>query len=133
MKQVVEELTATFPSLVLPGKLAVLDILGRVRPLHAAPWLVERLDDPETDVRARACHALGCIGDPNRAYELTRALDDPDWPGGVRVTFDKMLEPGAAHTAGIHLGDAQVHEVHQPRQSGVDVVHVPAVDVLFIR
>ena len=97
-RKVVEELTATFPSLVLPGKLAVLDILGRVRPLHAAPWLVERLDDPETDVRARACHALGCIGDPNRAYELTRALDDPDWP--VRAMAAKALGR-VRHTAAI--------------------------------
>jgi len=97
-RKVVEELTATFPSLVLPGKLAVLDILGRVRPLHAAPWLVERLDDPEPDVRARACHALGCIGDPNRAYELTRALDDPDWP--VRAMAAKALGR-IRHTAAI--------------------------------
>jgi HEAT repeat protein len=97
-RKVVEELTATFPSLVLPGKLAVLDILGRVRPLHAAPWLVERLDDPEVDVRARACHALGCIGDPNRAYELTRALDDTDWP--VRAMAAKALGR-VRHTAAI--------------------------------
>lgn len=108
-RKVVEELTATFPSLVLPGKLAVLDILGRVRPLHAAPWLVERLDDPETDVRARACHALGCIGDPNRAYGLTRALDDPDWP--VRAMAAKALGR-IRHTASIPalseaLGDGE--------------------------
>jgi HEAT repeat protein len=103
-RKVVEELTATFPSLVLPGKLAVLDILGRVRPLNAAPWLVERLDDPETDVRARACHALGCIGDPNRAYGLTRALDDPDWP--VRAMAAKALGR-IRHTAAIPaLSDA---------------------------
>jgi len=97
-RKVVEELTATFPSLVLPGKLAVLDILGRVRPLHVAPWLIERLDDPESDVRARACHALGCIGDPNRAYGLTRALDDPDWP--VRAMAAKALGR-IRHTAAI--------------------------------
>jgi HEAT repeat protein len=97
-RKVVEELTATFHSLILPGKLAVLDILGRVRPLHAAPWLVERLGDPETDVRARACHALGCIGDPNRAYELTRALDDREWP--VRAMAAKALGR-IRHTAAI--------------------------------
>jgi len=69
-----------------------------VRPLHAAPWLVERLADPERDVRARACHALGCIGDPNRAYELTRALDDPEWP--VRAMAAKALGR-IRHTAAI--------------------------------
>ena len=43
-----------------------------------------------------------------------RDLEDHDWPGGVRVTFDKMLEPGAAHTAGIRLGDALVSFMGQP-------------------
>jgi hypothetical protein len=35
-----------------------------------------------------------------------RSVDDPTWPGGVRVTFDRMLAPGAAHDAGILVGDA---------------------------
>jgi S1-C subfamily serine protease len=43
-----------------------------------------------------------------------RDLEDPDWPGGVRVTFDKMLEPGAANSAGIRLGDALVSFMGQP-------------------
>jgi len=37
-----------------------------------------------------------------------RDIEDPDWPGGVRVTFEKMLNPGAAFDAGIRLGDAMV-------------------------
>ncbi|MHC4547993.1 MAG: trypsin-like peptidase domain-containing protein [Planctomycetota bacterium] len=37
-----------------------------------------------------------------------RSIDDPKWPGGVRVTFDKMLAPGCAHDAGIQVGDALV-------------------------
>ena len=35
-----------------------------------------------------------------------RSIDDPTWPGSVRVTFDRMLAPGAAHDAGIQVGDA---------------------------
>jgi S1-C subfamily serine protease len=36
------------------------------------------------------------------------SVEDPDWPGGVRVTFDKMLAPGVAHDTGIRVGDALV-------------------------
>ncbi len=35
-----------------------------------------------------------------------RDIEDPDWPGGVRVTFDRLLDPGCAYAAGIRLGDA---------------------------
>ncbi|HKQ60745.1 MAG TPA: HEAT repeat domain-containing protein [Candidatus Polarisedimenticolaceae bacterium] len=88
-RQVVDELIASFPELSLAGRLACLDILGRIRPLHVAPWLVERLGDREADVRARACHALGSIGDPQTAPDLVEALDDPDWP--VRAMAAKSL------------------------------------------
>ena len=37
-----------------------------------------------------------------------RDLDDPEWPGGIRVTFDQMLNPGCAYEAGIRIGDALV-------------------------
>jgi len=37
-----------------------------------------------------------------------RTIDDPKWPGGNRVTFDKLLAPGCAHDAGIQIGDALV-------------------------
>ena len=79
-RKVVDELTGSFAELNLAAKLAVLDILGRIRPLHVAPWLVERLSDAEADVRARAAHALGCIGDPHHAAALIGALEDPEWP-----------------------------------------------------
>jgi HEAT repeat protein len=88
-RRVLGELTAAFSELELPGKLAVLDILGRTRPLQASPWLARLLDDPEPDVRARACHALGCIGDPRQAPALVRALEDPEWP--VRAMAAKAL------------------------------------------
>ena len=37
-----------------------------------------------------------------------RDLQDAEWPGGIRVTFDQMLNPGCAYEAGIRLGDALV-------------------------
>jgi HEAT repeat protein len=88
-RTVVDELTTAFDSLTLTGKLAALDILGRIRPLHVVPWLGRRMSDPEPDVRARACHALGCIGDPHTATLLIRALEDEAWP--VRAMAAKAL------------------------------------------
>ncbi len=86
---VVSELTSCFPALAPGGKLAALDILGRVRSLHVAPWIRERLDDPDPDVRARACHALGAIGDQDADQQLRRALRDSTWP--VRAMAAKAL------------------------------------------
>jgi HEAT repeat protein len=88
-RTVVDELTTSFDSLSLTGKLAALDILGRIRPLHVVPWLGRRMSDPEPDVRARACHALGCIGDPHTTPLLIRALQDEAWP--VRAMAGKAL------------------------------------------
>jgi S1-C subfamily serine protease len=36
------------------------------------------------------------------------AIDDPEWPGGARITFDRLLDPGCAYDAGIRAGDALV-------------------------
>jgi len=88
-RTVVDELTSYFDSLTLTGKLAALDILGRIRPLHIVPWLGRRMSDPEPDVRARTCHALGCIGDPHTTPLLIRALEDEAWP--VRAMAAKAL------------------------------------------
>jgi len=50
--RIVGELVAAYPTLNRPGRLATLDIVGRLRPLETAGWLVERTRDPEPDVRA---------------------------------------------------------------------------------
>jgi S1-C subfamily serine protease len=39
---------------------------------------------------------------------------DPEWPGGVRVTFDKILSPGCAADAGIGIGEALVSFLGEP-------------------
>jgi len=101
---VVDELVSYFDSLKLPGKLAALDILARIRPLHVVPWLEARLDAPEADVRARACHALGAVGDPRTAPVLVGALADPAWP--VRAMAAKALGRLGRDEAVAPLADA---------------------------
>ncbi len=88
-RPVTRELMDAFPDLAVPARLAALDILGRIRPLEAAPWIRDRLHDPERDVRARAAHALGSIGEPGSGPALAAALDDDDWP--VRAMAAKAL------------------------------------------
>jgi HEAT repeat protein len=87
--EVVDDLVAAFPRLGVPGRLAVLDVIGRLRPLPAGPFLVEQTTASQRDVRARACHALGCIGDPDTADALIAALSDAQWP--VRAMAAKAL------------------------------------------
>jgi len=86
---VVDELTHVFPELSLPGKLAALDVLARIRPLGSARWLIGRLADPQRDVRARSCKALGSLGDPVAGPALIEALGDTEWP--VRSMAAKAL------------------------------------------
>jgi S1-C subfamily serine protease len=50
----------------------------------------------------------GLVVEHGTLNATVRSIDDPDWPGGVRVTFDKMLAPGVAHDTGIQVGDALV-------------------------
>jgi len=85
----VPALTDGWSGLGRTGRLAALDVLGRIRPLAAVPWLVEHLADADDDVRARTCHALGAIGDPETAEPLIRALGDRAWP--VRAMAAKAL------------------------------------------
>lgn len=88
-RSAIEEIPAAFPALALSGRLAALDVVGRVRSLEALSWLERQLEDLEADVRARAAHALGAIGDPRSAGPLLRRLADPAWP--VRAMAAKAL------------------------------------------
>ncbi len=86
---VVEELVAEFDGMNEHAKLAALDILGRIRSFSVVSWLRGRLGDEERDVRARACHALGAVGDPECGPLLVEALADSEWP--VRAMAAKAL------------------------------------------
>jgi len=85
----IDAVIEAFPGLTREGQLAVLDIVGRVRPISATPWLLERVKDESANIRARACHALGSIGDPNVSEELIAAMRDEEWP--VRAMAAKAL------------------------------------------
>jgi HEAT repeat protein len=88
-RRVLDELVGLFPRLSTRGKLAAIDVLGRIHSLEVAGWLQLRLRDEHRDVRARACHALGAIGDTAAGPALVRALHDPEWP--VRAMAAKAL------------------------------------------
>jgi HEAT repeat protein len=88
-REVAVELVDRYPTLNRHGRLAALDILGRIHSVESSPFLAARLDDEDRDVRARAAHALGAIGDPAAADALARRLDDSEWP--VRAMAAKAL------------------------------------------
>jgi len=56
----------------------------------------------------------GLILEHGTLNATVRSISDPEWPGGVRVTFNAMLDPGAAHEAGIQVGDALVEFMGEP-------------------
>ena len=87
--EVVRELIAAWDDLSPTGRLAAIDIFGRIRLLDAVPWLRERLADGQADIRARAAHALGAIAEPGSARSLQEILNDPEWP--VRAMAAKAL------------------------------------------
>lgn len=84
-----DDLVENFRTLPVRVRVAAVDCLGRVRSLRAAELLKSLLTDPERDIRARAAHALGLIGDPNFTPDLLRSLRDPAWP--VRAMAAKAL------------------------------------------
>jgi HEAT repeat protein len=88
-EEAVGDLMRELPRLPDPSRLLVIDIFGRVRSLQTIPMLRELLEDPNKDIRARAAHALGQIGDPGSSSTLIAALADPAWP--VRAMAAKAL------------------------------------------
>jgi HEAT repeat protein len=99
-EEVVDEIEHAFDGLTPRGKLAALDVVANLRARRAVPWLERRLDDSDADVRARAAHALGAIGDPTSGPALVRALADDAWPPRAmaaralgRVGHEPAIEP----------------------------------------
>jgi HEAT repeat protein len=88
-EQAVGDLSAALPNLPDASRLLVIDIFGRVRSLKAIPVLRALLSDPQPDLRARAAHALGQIGDPGSIPSLVGVLKDPAWP--VRAMAARAL------------------------------------------
>jgi len=87
--EAVDELMAAYPTLPHQARISALEVLGRIRGLTAADLMRRSLKDPHPDIRARAAHALGLIGDPAFAGELAETLTDSEWP--VRAMAAKAL------------------------------------------
>jgi len=87
--EAVDELLAAFDTLPQNGRVSALDVLGRIRGLCALGLMKSCLLDPHPDIRARAAHGLGLIGDPGTTPDLVAALQDQEWP--VRAMAAKSL------------------------------------------
>jgi HEAT repeat protein len=87
--EAVDELLVSYDDLPHHARVSALDILGRIRSLRASSLMRRSLSDPHPDIRSRAAHAMGLIGDPAHTDELIRALVDPEWP--VRAMAAKAL------------------------------------------
>ena len=105
----VDVLLEEFDRLPAHAKVSAIDIFGRIKSLRASPLLRTLLADPLPDLRARAAHALGMIGDPTAAVDLVGTLKDPEW--SVRAMAAKALgrlrEPVSIPALSAALGDPQ--------------------------
>jgi HEAT repeat protein len=108
-------------------------VLGELRAVEAVPELTAALGDPDDELCARACHALGKIGDPETAEALAAVAMDGGMPWFARTaaagacgqigdpyTADTLVEVldseewyprNAAAGALVKLGDAGVAAV----------------------
>lgn len=87
--EAVDILLQEFERLPLHARIAAIEIFDRIRSLKATELIRSLLHDREPDVRARAAHALGSIGDPNAAGPLIEMLRDRAW--AVRAMAAKAL------------------------------------------
>ncbi|MBI1949861.1 MAG: HEAT repeat domain-containing protein [Acidobacteria bacterium] len=87
--EAVDELLAAYETLPRHARISALDVLGRIRSLRAIGLMKRCLEDPDPDLRARAAHGLGLIGDSGTAPDLIKALADREWP--VRAMAAKAL------------------------------------------
>jgi len=84
-----DELSESFNTLPIKARVAAVDCLGRAKSQRAPRLLLKLLSDPDRDIRARAAHSLGLIGDPNFTPDLLKCLHDTEWP--VRAMAAKAL------------------------------------------
>ena len=70
-------------------------VLGELRAFEAVPELIAALDDADDELCARACHALGKIGDPDSAEPVATVVMD-----GARPWFVRTAAAGACGQIG---------------------------------
>jgi HEAT repeat protein len=78
-----------------PRRRLIVVVLGELRAFDAVPELVAALRDPDVELCARACHALGKIGDPESAGPLADVALD-----GARPWFVRTAAAGACGQIG---------------------------------
>jgi HEAT repeat protein len=104
-----DELVDIFHVLPVKARVAAVDCLGRAKGVRAPGLLLRLLSDPDRDIRARAAHSLGLIGDPNFTPDVLKTLSDPEWP--VRAMAAKALgklgRPEAVEALGSALKDKE--------------------------
>jgi len=92
-------------------------VLGELRAHAAVPELLAALKDPDDELCARACHALGKIGDPETADAIAAVAMDGGRPWFVRTAAagacGQIGDPG---TAGV-LVEALDSEEWYPRNA----------------
>jgi hypothetical protein len=92
-------------------------VLGELRAFDAVPELVAALQDPDDELCARACHALGKIGDPDSAEALAAVAVDGGRPWFVRTAAAGACgEIGDPRTADV-LVDVLDSEEWYPRNA----------------
>jgi hypothetical protein len=92
-------------------------VLGELRAFDAVPELVAALQDPDDELCARACHALGKIGDPESAEALAAVAMDGGRPWFVRTAAAGACgEIGDPRTADV-LVDVLDSEEWYPRNA----------------
>lgn len=102
---VAREIVDHYDTLSPAARPLVLDILARREAGELREWIRERAADDDRDVRARACHALGVVGDARGDGTLLRErVRDAEWP--VRALAAKSLGRLGVREAVPELADA---------------------------
>ena len=98
-------------------RLLIIVVLGELRAFDAVPELIVALGDPDDELCARACHALGKIGDPESAAPIAAVAMDASRAWFVRTAAAGACgQIGDPRTAGI-LVDALDSEEWYPRNA----------------
>jgi len=126
----VDELLALLDGPLDPSvRRLVLIVLGELRAIDAVPALLDELTAADAELRARAAHALGKVGDPRGAAPLAaRAGEDPEWivRTAAAAALGSLGEPGVAPALVAALADGR-HAVRDAAARSLVALGEPAL------